>query len=187
MQQTCRALLAGLAMMSVAGPALAMPLENLYPPEEHCVFVPPPAWDLLVVLDQQQACTLETDRDLAFDAAEALQSKRRWMIQTLSPDQGFTAAFLEEHGPILQQQVRRNFESFLALWRIMRRNGDFDGLQQVVGQFRNACERGALLTLWQDGDGQARASVVSLITGNMLADGAIDSIADVGVVVEKNC
>ncbi len=168
-------LLAGIAGLSVAGPALTMPLESLYPPEEHCIFVPPPAWDLIVVLDKQQACMLEADRNLALVAAEDLVSRREWMIQTLTPDQGFTSSFLEEGGPLLQLQVRRNFENFLAFWRTMRRDETAPGMLELVRKFRNACERGALLAVWRDEKGQANAGVISLITGNVLADGPIDT------------
>ncbi len=158
-----------IAIMAAASTTKAATLASIYPPEEHCVFVPPPVWKQILVLDERQACHLSSDRALAIDAIEQLRADRQWIIQSLTPDQGLTPSMLDEMGPPLQRNVRRSFENFIALWRSMRIE-DQEKRNRLVGRFREACERGALLTLWKDADGRTHAGVLSLITGNLLVN-----------------
>ena len=146
-------------------------LERVYPIDEFCLFVPPPAWLLAgepVGVVELQA--LARDRRLALAAAErAAKHARPAML--LSAEAGLSPARLEQGGPLLRRMARDNARLFLEAWRVFTADPPMLAISDHAGLrlLDRLCPRRVVMVLTRAADAALRTRAYSLITGNLLA------------------
>ena len=170
MRILCAAMISFCAMSSpiAASELTARQLAALYPPDEHCLFVPPPNWPGLFRPDRHEASSLSADRLLAQKSAQLLQALNEAVIYLLQPDLGLTQEDIERGGKPLRRIMTAQFRNYAELWRATNANNHAIDLASLA-HLQSACNRRAIMVLNNHGDSGASATVISLITGNRLA------------------
>lgn len=174
----CRWLLATLLIMLAAIPSgsvlagkddqLTKALAALYPPNEVCIFVPPPVWSHLYRPPESESDALARDRRLALDVIKALRLDVNAIIVATDMAEGMSPAVARSGGRLLEDGVRGHLETFTRVWRLIRRNEralpENDDLRMLHG----LCSRAAMLAVFYDRAERPRTVVFSLLTGNRM-------------------
>lgn len=168
------------ASILVTGGAVAQKghgLGDMYPANEHCVLVPPPAWEGVLDLPDTSRRLLQDDRALALDVRDKLTADRHVVVTALEPGVGLTPEDLDHGGEGLRRAMRWTFELYAKAWADIREGVLADAAAFDVRLFeamQAACPRRAILAVARDAGGHTRAAVISMITGNRLAAIQID-------------
>ena len=147
-------------------------LRAVYPLGEYCLFVPPPAWEGFVELQEHEMALLRADREVTKRALVGMSRSLEAPVLALEPAVGLTEEIIEGGGSGLGDTVRANFHRFAQIWRQLRSAALEDAEQQPIDVFHSlqaACPRRAIMVLVRRNDRHIVANVISLITGYRLA------------------
>jgi len=164
---------ASVLVASEAAAQRGLGLADLYPPDEHCLLVPPPAWEGVLDLPTAGRQRLQDDRALALAVRDQLTREPLVQVSALEPGEGLTPEDIDHGGEGLRRTMRWTFELYAKAWADIRAGllagaPSFD--VRLFAAMQAACPRRALLAVTRDDGGHTRAVVISMITGNRLAD-----------------
>lgn len=144
----------------------------LYPPDEHCLFVPPPVWNEINPYPAGSGSALRGDRERTMRWLDRLETPRRLSMTWLAPDRGVVPEDLNVGGAGLKRVLMRIFDQYTRIWAGIRRvalDGSSSVSVDLFSAIQAACPRRVILAINAIEGGKESATVISLITGNILA------------------